>query len=174
MMSLGRLFLVVFFGFSLTPAIYDASAHSQLNSATDWIGNYKVQIATLPEIPTTGEKNQILFRVLDNNDNEVEKFRMGFRIYYNDMLVDTMPPEFHEGGHWETDYVFHESGNHVFRVDLYDVGENGGIITYTFNVSTLTSFGNYFLYVISAGGIACMVLVIWILLSRKRRMTAKP
>ena len=173
-MNLGRLFLVVFFGFSLTPAIYDASAHSQFNSATEWIGNYKVQIATLPEIPTTGEKNQILFRVLDSNDNEVEKFRMGVRIYYNDMLVDTIPSQYHGGGHWETDYVFHESGNHVFRVDLYDVGENGGIITYTFNVSTLTSFGNYFLYVISAGGIACMVLVIWILLSRKRRMTAKP
>ncbi len=170
---LSRLFLVIFFGFLVTPVLYDASAHSMFNSATQKIGNYKVQVATIPEIPTTGEKTQILFRVLDDADNEVEKFRMGVRIFYNDALVDTIPPQYHEGGHWDTNYVFRESGNHIFRADLYDVAENGGIISYTFNISTLNPFGYIFIYVISAGGIACLAIIVWILISRKK-MKTKP
>ncbi|MGI0082374.1 MAG: hypothetical protein ACREAF_06840 [Nitrosopumilaceae archaeon] len=144
------------------------------NSATQKIGNYKVQVATIPEIPATGEKTQILFRVLDDADNEVEKFRMGVRIFYKDVLVDTIPPQYHEGGHWDTNYVFRESGNHIFRADLYDVAENSGIISYTFNISTLNPFGYIFIYVISAGGIACLAIIVWILISRKKRMKTRP
>src|SRR5574341_1290842 len=145
------LFLMVFVGLTIFP-IHEASAHSLFNSSEEKIGNYRIQIATVPEIPTVGEKSQILFRVLDNDENEVDGFRMGARIYFNDELVDTISPQYHDKGHWETDYVFSRPGNHIFRVDLYDVKESGGIITYTFNVSTLNPFGYIFYYVIIAGG----------------------
>ena len=167
-----RLLIMVFFGFLITP-IYDASAHQLFNSAEERIGNYKVQIATLPEIPTVHEKSQILFRVLDSDGDEVDKFRMGIRIYYNDLLVDTLPPQYHDNGHWETDYVFHEPGNHIFRVDLYDVAENGSVLTYTFNISTLYPFGYIFYYTVISGGIASIGIIIWIILSKKKKARAK-
>jgi len=172
-MSLDHLLIVIFFGLLMAPSIYDASGHQLFNSAEERIGNYKVQIATLPEIPTVHEKSQILFRVLDSDGNEVDKFRIGVRVYYNDLLVDTLPPQYHDNGHWETDYVFREPGNHVFRVDLYDVGENGKVLTYTFNVSTLNPFGYIFYYTIISGGIAGIGIMIWAILSKKKTR-AKP
>lgn len=173
-MTKSDLFLVIFLCFLGSYPVYDANAHSLFNSSEQKIGNYRVQIATQPEIPTVGEKSQLLFRVLDNDENEVSKFRMGVRIYYNEVLVDTILPQYHESGHWETDYVFTSPGNHVFRVDLYDVGENGSIISYTFNVSTLNPFGYIFYYVIIAGGFAGIGIIIWSVLSRKKSARVKP
>jgi len=166
MVKSSQVFLMLFLGFLAISPIY-ASAHSLFNSSDEKIGTHRVQIATLPEIPTVDEKSQILFRVLDDDENEVEKFRMGVRIYYNDVLVDTFLVQYHEGGHWETDYVFTHPGIHIFRVDLYDVAENG-VLTYTFNVSTLNPFGYIFYYVVIAGGFGSSGLIIWSLLSRKK------
>lgn len=168
MIKLSQVFLIIFLGFFVISPIYYASAHSLFNSSEEKIGAYRVQIATLPEIPTVDGKSQILFRVLNEDEKEVEKFRMGARIYYNDVLVDTFPVQYHENGHWETDYVFTHLGIHIFRVDLYDIAENGGIITYTFNVSTLNPFGYIFYYVVIAGGIGGIGLIIWSVLSRKK------
>ena len=166
MIKLGQVFLIIFLGFLVISPVY-ANAHSLFNSADEKIGTHRVQIATLPEIPTVNEKSQILFRVLDNDEKEVEKFRMGTRIYYNDVLVDTFPVQYHENGHWETDYVFTHPGIHIFRVDLYDIADNG-VLTYTFNISTLNPFGYIFYYVVIAGGIAGIGLIIWSVLSRKK------
>ena len=168
MIKLSQIFLIIFLGFLVISPMYYASAHSLFNSSEEKIGTHRVQIATLPEIPTVSEKSQILFRVLDDNENEVDKFRMGIRIYYNDVLVDTFPVQYHENGHWETDYVFTDPGIHIFRVDLYDIADNGGVLTYTFNVSTLNPFGYIFYYVVIVGGIAGIGLIIWSILSRKK------
>lgn len=168
MIKLSRFFLIIFLGFLVISPIYDASAHSLFNSSDEKIGTHRVQIATLPEIPTVNEKSQILFRVLDDSDNEVDKFRMGIRIYYNEELVDTIQPAYHENGHWQFDYVFKHPGIHVFRVDLYDVAKNGGVLTYTYNVTTLVPFGYIFYYTVISGGFAASGIIIWSLLVRKR------
>ena len=44
-------FLVVF---SIPSVISDVYAHSLFNSAEEFIGGYRVQIATLPEFPQIG------------------------------------------------------------------------------------------------------------------------
>jgi len=179
MVNFSRVLLVVFFVFLIIPAIQVASAHSPLNSESEAIGKYEVQIATDPEIPAANQPFKLQFRVLNyeastflNSFNtaqtEVDHFRMGARIYYNGELVDTILPQLHQGGEWSTNYVFHESGNHVVEVDLYDAGTNGETITYTFNVTALNIFGPLFVYVISAGGFGCFVLLIWILITKKR------
>src|SRR3989304_2751739 len=94
--------------------IYEAHAHSMFNSAESTIGDFRVQIATLPEIPSNGEPMQILFRVTDRDYEEVDRFTMGVRIFYNDI--------------------------YIFRVDLYDVAKDGGVLTYIFNISTQHPF----------------------------------
>ena len=166
--------VLVFLIFFLITTIYEANAHSLFNSAESTIGDFRVQIATLPEIPSVGEKSQILFRITDRDLNEVERFTMGIRIFFNEELIDTIPPQSHAGGHWETDYVFENPGNHIFRVDLYDVAKDGGVITYTFNVSTQNPFGYIFIYSIAAGSIGFAAILGYIYLPKILKTRSKP
>lgn len=168
-----RFFVLVFFVLLYISAISEATAHSMFNSAESTIGDYRVQIATLPEIPATGERSQILFRVTDLDLNEVDRFTMGVRIFFNGEQIDTIPPQSHERGHWDMDYVFKSSGNHIFRVDLYDAAKDGGVITYTFNVSTQNPFGYIFIYSIAAGSIGFAAVIAYIYLPKKFRTKSR-
>jgi hypothetical protein len=157
-----------------------ASAHNNLNSDDQTIGNYELQVATDPEIPEANHPFKLSFRVLNHQSasnilnslntqiSEVDHFRMGVRIYYNDQLVGTIPVQSFSKGEWSTYYTFHETGNHIVSVDLYDVGPNGKTLTYTFNITVLNLFGNIFPYVISSGGIGFLVIVIWALVTRRK------
>lgn len=165
--------VLVFLIFFSISTVYEANAHSLFNSAESTIGDYRIQIATLPEIPSTGEKSQILLRITDRDLNEVDRFTSGIRIFFNDEEVDTIPPQTHDDGHWQTDYVFQRSGNHIFRVDLYDVAKDGGVITYTFNVSTQNPFGYIFIYSIAAGSIGFAVILGYIYLPKRLRSRTK-
>jgi len=164
--------LLIFLILFLMPLI-EASAHSLFNSGESTIGDYRVQIATLPEIPATGETMQILFRVNDLDLNEVDRFTMGVRIFYMDQLIDTIPPSSHQGGHWEFDYILENSGIHIFRVDLYDAKDDGGIITYTFNISTQNPFGYVFIFSIAAGTIGLSAVLAYIYIPKRLRARTK-
>jgi hypothetical protein len=151
----------------MTAFFSDASAHSMFNSAEQFLGGYRVQVATLPEFPQIGEKSQILFRVGDTDFNEVDSFTMGVRFFYNDQQIDAIKPELHQGGHFEVDYVWEKPGNHVVRVDLYDMGGKPGVLTYTFNMSTQSPFGYIFIISITIGAITLGVVVAYIYLPKK-------
>ena len=159
---IGKKQIFVFLILFLSPIFSEASAHSMFNSAESFIGDYRVQIATLPEIPITGEPMQILFRVTDVDFEEVDRFTMGIRIFYDDIQIDAIRPQSHEGGHWETEYTLDQSGNHIFRVDLYDAAKDGGIITYTFNISTQNPFGYIFIISIAAGSIGISIVLAYV------------
>ena len=135
------------------PTTTDAFAHSLFNSAEETLGNYRIQIATQPEFPQIGEESKVLVRVTDFNLEEVERFTIGARIFYDDDQIITWRPESYDGGHMEKEFVFEESGNHIFRLDLYDSADDGGILTFTFNISTQSPFGYVFIGAIAAGGI---------------------
>ena len=164
----------------LFPTVNYASAHNNLNSDDQTIGNYEVQIATDPEIPEANHPFKLSFRVLNHQSasnilnslntqiSEVSQFRMGVRIYYNDQLVGTIPVQSFSKGEWSTEYTFHETGNHIVYVDLYDVGPNGSTLTYVYNITVLNVFGNIFPYIISSGGIGFIAIVAWALLTRKK------
>ncbi|HET7344487.1 MAG TPA: hypothetical protein VFJ05_01280, partial [Nitrososphaeraceae archaeon] len=165
---------------TIIPSVNSASAHNNLNSEDETIGNYELQVATDPEIPEADHPFKLSFRVLNHQSasnilnslntqvSEVDHFRMGLRIYYNDQLVGTIPVQNINKGEWSTYYTLHETGNHVMNFDLYDVGPNGKTLTYTFNITVLNVFGNIFPYIISSGGIAFLILIGWALLTRRK------
>ena len=146
------LFILPLFFVSIT-ATTDAHGHSLFNSSEETLGNYRVQIATQPEFPQIGERSQILIRITDQDGEEVNRFTMGNRIFYNGEQIITWRPESYDSGHMEKDFFFEESGNHIFRIDLYDVAEDGGVLTFTFNISTQSPFGYVFIGAIAAGGL---------------------
>ena len=153
MKQICKVFILSFFIFSGMPIILDANAHSLFNSSEETLGDFRVQIATQPEFPQIGEKSQLLIRVTDTDYNEVDDFTMGIRIFFNEEQIDAIRPQSIVGAHWTIDFVFIDSGNHIFRVDLYDPMDYGNPLTFTFNLSTQSPFGYIFISAIAAGGL---------------------
>jgi len=152
-------FLIFILLFSSSTLFVDAFAHSMFNSGEKFEAGYRVQVATLPEFPEIGEPSTFLVRVSEGFEyTEVDRFTMGIRIYYNEELVDTIPPKSIEGAHWDIDYVWKNSGNHIVKVDLYDIGENQGVVTYTFNMGTQNPFGYIFFTAITIGAMGLVIV----------------
>ena len=153
MKQIFKVFILVFFIFSIFPVISSANAHSLFNSSEETLGDFRVQIATQPEFPQIGEKSQILLRVTDKEFEEVDRFTMGMRMFFNEDQIDAVRQHSIDGAHFETDFIFYDSGNHIFRVELYDATDDGQTLTFTFNISTQSPFGYIFISAIAAGGI---------------------
>lgn len=168
-MELKKSILIIALVFFANLSFYDANAHSMFNSAEQVIGGYRVQIATLPEIPAANERSQILIRVQDNDFNELERFTLGIRIFFDGKQIDAIPPRSYEQGHMETDYIFESNGIHIFRVDLYDVARDGGVLTYTFNVGTQNPFGYAFIISITVGAVGLAIVIGYIYIPKKIR-----
>ncbi len=143
-----------------------AHAHSLFNSAEEFIGGFRVQIATLPEFPQIGEESKILLRITDAEFEEIDGFTMGVRFTYHGEQISAVSPTFVSGSHWETAFVFENSGNHIVHVDLYGMGGGDGITTYTFNVGTQSPFGYIFFAAITVGAATFAVIMGYIYLPR--------
>jgi len=147
-------FLILFLILSAIPIFDEAFAHSLFNSAEKFYGGYRVQVATAPEFPQIDEPSQVLIRVTEGFEfEEVDRFTMGIRVFFNDQQVDAIPPTVIEGAHWDFDYVWKNPGNHIVKIDLYDMGGNSGILTYTFNMGTQSPFGFIFIIAITVGAL---------------------
>ena len=165
MLKLIFLFFVIIPMINLIP---EAEAHSLFNSGEEWIGDHRVQIATLPEIPAVDEEIQLLLRVVDADFQELDQFTLGIRIFYDGEQIDVIMPKTYQNGHVELDYFFENSGNHVFRVDLYDVSKDGQPLTYTFNLSAQNPFGFIFIGAVTMGGIMTAIIFIYVYFSKRR------
>lgn len=144
--------------------IDSAYGHSMFNSAEKFYGGYRVQVATTPEFPQVDEPSQFLIRVTDEDFEEVDEFTMGIRIFYNNQQVNAIPPTTINNGHWDFDFVWKNVGNHIVKIDLYDMGENDGILTYTFNMGTQNPFGFIFFGAVITGALIFTGVVIYIYL----------
>ena len=162
---------LVFLVLLLFPMFEQASGHALFNSAEETIGDRRVQIATDPEMPQVDKKSQVLFRVTDQQLNEVSRFTIGIRIFDNEQQIDGIPPQTIESGHWSMDYTFKKHGNQIFRVDLYD--DSGKIRTYTFNMSTQSPFGYIFIYVIASGAMGAAVIFGYIYLPKRLKRLSR-
>ena len=113
-------------------------------------------------------KRQLL-RAVDVDFQELENFTLGIRIFdVTGEQIDAIIPTSYQNGHVEMDYIFEMSGNHVFRVDLYDVAADGEPLTYTFNISSQDTFGFVFIGAITMGGIMTAIIFIYVYLSKRR------
>ena len=166
-MAKKRSILLIFILLFSSPLIFESAyAHSMFNSAEKFYGGYRVQVATAPEFPQIDEPSQFLLRVTDADFEEVDRFTMGIRVFYNDQQIDAMPPTSIEGGHWDFDYVWRNPGNHIVMVDLYDIGKDGGVVTYKFNMGTQSPFGYIFIAAITIGALSLTGVVAYIYLTK--------
>jgi len=165
MLKLIFLFFVIIPMINLIPG---AEAHPMFNSGEEWIGDHRIQIATLSEIPAVDEEIQVLFQVVDADFQELDQFTMGIRIFYDGEQIDAVMPKMYQNGHMEMDYSFEMSGNHIFRVDLYDVANDGQPLTYTFNISSQNTFGFVFISAVTMGGMMTAIIFVYVYWSKRR------
>ena len=160
------LFLPIYFSFFVGLGVYEIN-HPPFSSDSARIGDYEIKVGTTPPVPEVGKETVIHFQVLDENSKPVDNFRMGVQILYNDDTVKSVPPANHDFGNFDLGYTFKESGNHMIRVDLFDL-KQGGVLSYTFNVGVLNFYMSVFTYLIIAGlaGAAGIILAI-IIFQRK-------
>lgn len=134
----------------------DVYGHPMFNSEDKFSAGYRVQVSKTPEFSQIGEPFQFKVRVTDEDSNEINGFTMGIRIFYNDQQIDTLFPKSFEGGHGDFDYIWKNQGNHVVKIDLYNVGEKKETVTFTFNIGTQSPYG-YVLLVGITIGVLCVI-----------------
>ena len=161
------IFLIFVLIFSSYAGFDSAYGHSMFNSAEQSLGGYRVQVATAPEFPQIDEPSQFLIKVTKGFDyEEVDDFTMGIRVFYNDQQVDAIPPTSIDGSHWDFDYTWRNIGNHIVKVDLYDMEDSDGILTYTFNMGTQSPFGVVFIGAITTGALVFVGVMLYIYLPK--------
>ncbi|HSF00480.1 MAG TPA: hypothetical protein VLA48_06250 [Nitrososphaeraceae archaeon] len=178
MRKLNRLYLSILFSIILGNLllasscqifIKDIYAHQLFNSSGQKIGKYYVQVATDPEIPTTGEYTKIMMRISITDGPEISDVPISIDITRNGQDIDKIPRIVVTNGHHEFDYRFLEPGNYVFYVYLQDIYFSGKTITYTFNISTLNPFGYIFYSLISFAVVTPIVVIAVIFFTNRRR-----
>jgi len=177
--KLNRIFIPIIFSFilgnflvaSLSSQIIvqDVFAHQLFNSSGEKIGNYYVQVATDPEIPTTGQNVKIMLRISSNDGTELSDVPISISITKNGQEIDKIPQIVVTGGHYELNYKFLEQGNYVFYIDVNDIYFTGKTITYIFNISTLNPFGYIFYSLITFAVVTPLVVITIIYITNKRR-----
>jgi hypothetical protein len=153
--------------------IQDISAHQLFNSSGQKIGNYYVQVATDPEIPTTGQNTKIMMRVSSVDGTELSDVPISILIERNGQEIEKIPQIIVTEGHHELDYKFPEPGNYIFYVYLQDIYFSGQTITYVFNLSTLNPFGYIFFSLITFAVVTPIVVIAVIFVTNKRRTKKK-
>ncbi|NHI03071.1 hypothetical protein DYY67_0192 [Candidatus Nitrosotalea sp. TS] len=161
------LLLVVYFSFFAGLVTYEIM-HPSFSTDAAKVGNYEVQVSTTPSVPNVGGDTKIHFLVLDQNGNQVDKIRMGLKVYYNDNLMKEFPPDDYPGSS-DIDYTFQEPGNHVFRAEILDPS-TGNVGVYEFNITTLSLYASIFvvLVIVGVGGAGGIVIAIMIFAKRTR------
>lgn len=177
--KLNRIFISIIFSFILGNFIVDSFssqiiiqdvyAHQLFNSSGQKIGNYFVQVATDPEIPTTGEITKIMLRVSSIDGTELSDVPISISITRNGQEIEKIPQIIVTEGHRELDYRFQQPGNYVFYIDLNDIYFTGKTITYIFNISTLNPFGYIFYSLITFAVVTPLVVITVIYITNKRR-----
>jgi hypothetical protein len=177
--KLNRIFISIIFSFILGNflvaslsshiIIKDIFAHQLFNSSGQKIGNYFVQVATDPEIPTTGEITKIMLRISSIDGTELSDVPISISITRNGQEIEKIPQIIVTEGHHELDYRFLEPGNYVFYVDVNDIYFTGKTITYIFNLSTLNPFGYIFYSLITFAVVTPLVVITIIYITNKRR-----
>lgn len=160
------LFLPIYFSFFIGLGVYEV-IHPPFSTDSTRIGNYEIKIETTPPVPEIGKNTKIHFLVLDENGRPVNNFRMGIQIYHNDNLERSVLPTDYSSGRYDLDYVFKESGNHVIRVDLFDL-KKGEVLSHAFNVGVLNFYMNMFTYIIISGLTGAAGIIIAIIIFQKK------
>lgn len=138
-------------------------AHSFFNADTRRIGEYKIQIFTIPEIPGEGESTKINLAV--TNENSIDQdIVLSVKMFSEDEEVLNLPPHLIKGGHMVIDYIFDKPGQYILEVDIHEPND---VLKAKFNIGVTKEISMIFLALVILSILAPVGLVLWIMLKKR-------
>jgi hypothetical protein len=115
-MLIAIVILTIFLWFSFHPALADPLS----NSLRQRIGDYDIQISTLPTVPISEKETIINIMITTVSNMPVTDTPIVIRISdENNELIRTQPILL-SGGHYSYDHKFNKSGIFLFSIDVLD------------------------------------------------------
>lgn len=131
------------------------------------IGNYDVEMTTVPKSPVVGSSTNILIRIAGVNGDDLVDIPIMIRLVKDGTELQRTSPIIVPYGHHTYEYTFTEAGRYVEYVDLNDLNYSGEILTFTFFVNVVGPLD--YLYIAAPSAVAVVVGIAGTLAFMKRK-----
>jgi hypothetical protein len=108
------------------------------------IGNYDMEMKTLPQNPVVNTNSKIQLRIGSVEGDELVDIPIVIRISKGGSELTRTNPISVTYGHFTFPYTFNQSGIYSLDVDVYDTSYNSQNITFTFPVTVISPFMSFF------------------------------
>ena len=108
------------------------------------IGNYDMEMKTLPQNPVVNTNSKIQLRVGSIEGDELVDIPIVIRISKGGSELTRTNPISVTYGHFTFPYTFNQSGIYSLDVDVYDTSYNSQNITFTFPITVISPFMSFF------------------------------
>ena len=108
------------------------------------IGNYDMEMKTLPQNPVVNTNSKIQLRIGSVEGDELVDIPIVIRISKGGSELTRTNPLSVTYGHLTFAYTFNQSGIYSLDVDVYDTSYNSQNITFTFPITVVNQFMSFF------------------------------
>ena len=108
------------------------------------IGNYDMEMKTLPQNPVVNTNSKIQLRIGSVEGDELVDIPIVIRISKGGSELTRTNPISVTYGHFTFPYTFNQSGIYSLDVDVYDTSYNNQNITFTFPITVVSPFMSFF------------------------------
>ena len=108
------------------------------------IGNYDMEMKTLPQNPVVNTNSKIQLRIGSVEGDELVDIPIVIRISKGGSELTRTNPISVTYGHFTFPYTFNQSGIYSLDVDVYDTSYNSQNITFTFPITVVSPFISFF------------------------------
>ena len=108
------------------------------------IGNYDMEMKTLPQNPVVNTNSKIQLRIGSVEGDELVDIPIVIRISKGGSELTRTNPISVTYGHFTFPYTFNQSGIYSLDVDVYDTSYNSQNITFTFPITVVSPFMSFF------------------------------
>jgi hypothetical protein len=108
------------------------------------IGNYDMEMKTLPQNPVVNTNSKIQLRIGSVEGDELVDTPIVMRISKGGSELTRTNPISVTYGHFIFPYTFNQSGIYSLDVDVYDTSYNNQNITFTFPITVISPYMSFF------------------------------
>jgi hypothetical protein len=109
------------------------------------IGNYDMEIKTIPSNPVEGTNTKIQLRIGSVEGDELIDIPVVIRLSKGGLELARTNPISVTYGHYIFPYAFNQTGIYSLDVDVYDTSYNSQNITFTFPVTVISPYLSFFM-----------------------------
>lgn len=108
--------LTIFSSFSAHPAIADQLG----NSLQQRIGDYDIQVNTVPAVPITGQESRINIMITTVSNNPIIDTPIAIKISDEKNELIRTQPILLQSGHYSYNHIFNKAGIFLLSIDILD------------------------------------------------------